>query len=69
MRIRVMALFVMVGLVACTAVPEPETPVAPTKRAPQREPLPQAPSNSPDMVIGCESSGPKIPSLHAEAAW
>ena len=52
MNIRVVSVVVMLSVVACAPVAEPETPppVAPTKRTPQREPFPPAPSNMPEIV-------------------
>lgn len=56
MRVGLRSRFACLGfaliVTACAGTPEPETPphVVPTKQKPRREPLPPAPSNTPEVV-------------------
>ena len=67
--------FIAVGLmlfvVACAPVPEPETPpsVAPTKRSPQREPLQPAPSNMPEIVYASATHSTTTNPQRAHVKW
>lgn len=65
------ALCMMCGLFGCASMSEPETPasVPPTKRGPQREQLPPAPSNTPVIVYARAVHAPLMRHLHVDVAW
>lgn len=71
MGIRITAVVVMLGLAACAPIAEPETPppVPPTKRTPQREPLPPAPSNTPEVIYASAVQQPAAHSSNVKASW
>lgn len=70
-KIRFACLGFALIVTACAGTPEPETPpqVVPTKQKPRREPLPPAPSNTPEVVYAQNVLAGEQPASNVVTKW
>lgn len=68
---RLLCLGSLLFVAACAGAPEPETPpqAVPTKQERRREPLPPAPSNTPEVVYAQNVLASEQPSSHVMTNW